>query len=218
MKRDGKNNQAQVILDAINRKLNDYIYGNPLPVVVKKYNIENDTVDLQLAINLYDNEGEFLQNAILYEIPIIRFSSKTASFKIKIKEGDDGLLLCSSRGLANWFEKTLETGIIQNEDTTLRWGVQNSVFFPSLFKNKSAEVNILKNINDSMTEMKNTIDNVISTIDNLTSAMVQVGNVGQPAPFVGSTIALLNTNKSQLTLNKTNLNNLIIEAQKTYDN
>ena len=98
---NNENNLGEIILNAINRKLKDYIYGNPLPVIVKKYNIENDTVDLQIAINLYDNEGDYLQDAILYEIPIVRFSSKTASFKIKIKEGDDGLLICTSRGIAN---------------------------------------------------------------------------------------------------------------------
>lgn len=208
---------AKTILNAINRKLSDDIYGDPLPAIVKKYNIENDTVDIQIAINLYDSDGGYQKDIIIYEIPIIRFSSKTASFKIKIKEGDDGLFLCSSRGLQDWFNKTLKTGITENEDIKARWGIQNSFFFPSLFINKPAEVNILKNINDSILEIKNTIDNIISTIDTLTNAMINVGPANQPAPFMPQTITQLNTNKSQLTLNKANLNNLIIEAQKTYD-
>ena len=218
MKINSQNNQAQLILDAINRKQNDYNYVNWLPVIVKKYNIEDDTADVQIGINLYDNEGSFLKDAIIYDVQIFKFSSKTGAFKIKITEGDYGILFATSRGVANWINKTLQTGIIENEDTKSRWGFQYSIFIPGLFSNTSAEVNILKNINDSMTEMKNTIDNIIATIDNLTSAMVQVGNVGQPAPFSPATITALNSNKSQLTLNKNNLNNLIIEAQKTYDN
>jgi hypothetical protein len=215
---NNNNNQGEIILQAINRKLNDYIFGNPIPCIVKKYNAENDTADIQLAVKLFDNEGDFLEYGTIYEIPIMRYSSKTANFKIKIKEGDEGLFICSSRGLGDWFEKTASTGKIENEDNRSRWGLQNAFFFPSFFKNKTAEVNILKNINESMVEIKSAIQNIITTIDNLSSAMVQVGAEGQPAPFTATTIANLTNNKTQLTLNKNNLTTLIQEGQKTYDN
>lgn len=165
---------SKVIQDAIDSKLYDMKVA--MPAKVLKYNHEKGLVDVQPCLKKTYPDGEVLDPAIIYNVPVQMPRSGKAWVHIPIKKGDYVQLHFQDRSIDKWISSG---GVLDPEDTR-KHDASDAVAVPGLFpSNQPMEIEdpndlVLRNENieiklkaNGKIEITNGGNDLISAIEEL---------------------------------------------------
>lgn len=121
-----------------------------VPVIFKKHDTDTNTVHAQPTIKLKhvkaDGSAEWVQFPELHDVPLHYPGGGGATWTFPIKDGDEGLLVVSSRSIDKWWNE----GGVQQQDTFRMHHISDGMAIPG-FRSQPRK---LKNVHATNAQLR----------------------------------------------------------------
>lgn len=163
-----------------------------LPVVVTNYNAQNNTVDVQPALQAVMADNTYKEQPQIFSVPVISLGGNGLSIRIPLKKGDTGIIVCCDRDITLFMQEYKKNSFTSTQPQTLRkHDLADGIFIPSTFgkitpnetsdiviQNESGSVKFVLSSNGIGIKGDITVDGTITSSGDITSnGDVKAGNI-----------------------------------------
>lgn len=120
-----------------------------MPCNVISYNPEDNTADLQPAIQRVLQDNTFQDRSVLSNVPVLELGGNGLSIKIPLKEGDTGIVIFCDRDITLFKQEKSNT----QPNTLRKHDLSDGIFIPMRFGNTGSS-NILIQSEDEATQFE----------------------------------------------------------------
>lgn len=114
-----------------------------LPAIVTKYNLSQNTVNLQLAIQVLLTDGEYKDRPQIFDIPVLELGGNDLSIKFPLKKDDTGIVIFCDRDITLFKQEKKNT----QPQTLRKHDLADGIFIPMKFGNSGSSNIVIENSN-----------------------------------------------------------------------